>query len=65
MRWSWRFPGCAVVTDVSGRERGLSERRRRTAELIPNQLNSQRFPRYTLSLILDTVTDTDEDRDIH
>jgi hypothetical protein len=30
------IPGCAVVTDMSGRERGLSERRRRTAALIPD-----------------------------
>jgi hypothetical protein len=37
----------------------------RTAELIPNQLNSQHPRRYTLSLILGTVADTDEDRDIH
>jgi len=29
-------PGCAVVTGVSGRERELSERRRRTATLIPD-----------------------------
>jgi hypothetical protein len=40
---------------------------RRTAELIPNQLNSQRFSRYTLSLILDTLTigDHGENFDIH
>jgi hypothetical protein len=30
------IPGCAVVTDVFGRERGLSERWRRTATLIPD-----------------------------
>jgi hypothetical protein len=30
------IPGGAVVTDVFGRERGLSERRRRTATLIPD-----------------------------
>jgi hypothetical protein len=38
---------------------------RRTAELIPNQLNSQHPRRYTPEQILDTVDDTDEDRDIH
>jgi hypothetical protein len=54
-----RSPACRGV------EAKAPEVLRRTAELIPNQLNSQRFPRYTLSLILDTVTDTDEDRDIH
>ena len=30
------IPGCAVFTDVFGRERKLSERRRRTATLIPD-----------------------------
>jgi len=54
-----RSPACRGV------EAKAPEVPQRTAELIPNQLNSQQHQRYTLSMTLDTVTDTDEDHDIH